>query len=231
MRLPAFQNIQTALGTLVGQGFPDAVRMRMDWMRRRSLVIFLVFSLFFSLSGRSQSLTAPEIGNDQVVCPNALPKALKVLVQPKGGVPPYAYQWQLSTDEGTTWGNIDGANSATYQPEALIPGAKYVLLVVDSDNPRSVTTSNKVSISAAPPIVFLSGAPTSNYNGYPLSGPKASDGEITLKATGGVPPLKYTLNPGGYHQHDRRFQQPSQRHLHLLHHRPEWVRTGCGGRV
>ncbi len=45
----------------------------------------------------------------------------------------YAYQWQRSTDGGTTWANIGGATAATYSPGAG-DGNAYVRVVVVASN-------------------------------------------------------------------------------------------------
>ena len=62
------------------------------------------------------------------------------------------YQWQKSTDGGTTWTSIGGATSATYilSPVALTDTALYRLLVAETGNianTNCVSTSNPVTVT------------------------------------------------------------------------------------
>ena len=65
----------------------------------------------------------------------------------------YAYQWQRSTDGGTTWANIGGATSATY-PLGAGDGNAYVRVVVTASN-----SSGQASASSAPVGPVTSEAP------------------------------------------------------------------------
>ncbi len=57
-----------------------------------------VLVLIWSNTGFSQFISYPVIGSDQTVCPNTLPDTLRLILPAHGGVPPYRYQWQVSTD-------------------------------------------------------------------------------------------------------------------------------------
>jgi len=58
-----------------------------------------------------------------------------------------AYQWQLSTDNGTTWTNITGANAATYTitgTTTAITGRRYRVIIT---NTCANVTSNAVTLT------------------------------------------------------------------------------------
>ncbi|MEK6478394.1 PKD-like domain-containing protein [Catalinimonas sp. 4WD22] len=63
-------------------------------------------------------LTAGAIGTDDVIVAGSTPDKLASITDAQGGSG-LQYQWQKSTDGGSTFTNILGANSAEYQPGAL----------------------------------------------------------------------------------------------------------------
>ena len=65
----------------------------------------------------------------------------------------YAYQWQSSTDNGTTWTALKGATSLTYTPALADEGA-HLRLQVTGSNPDAT-----VSASSATTAAVLSSAP------------------------------------------------------------------------
>ena len=77
-----------------------------------------------------------------------------------------SYQWQLSTDGGTTYTNIAGATSATVVINNLTPaqaGYKYHVVVTAAG--CGAVTSNAVSAHVGTaPVVVLTAAPTTAYN-------------------------------------------------------------------
>src|SRR5512138_266927 len=78
------------------------------------------FIIFITLSSGAPAfaLTAGSVKPDQTICSGTVPVALNSDVA-SGGVVPYYYQWQQSTDGGLTWTNIAGATGLTYSPPAL----------------------------------------------------------------------------------------------------------------
>src|SRR5690606_6511566 len=65
------------------------------------------------------------------------------------------YQWQLSTDNGTTWTNISGANAASYvvtNTTTALSGRRYRVIVTNSCN---TVTSNAaiLTVNALPTVV------------------------------------------------------------------------------
>jgi hypothetical protein len=66
-----------------------------------------------------------------------------------GGTTPYSYQWQLSTDDGSSFSNISGATSASYTTPILASmynGYEYRVVVTDS---TTTSPSNSVTSAAA----------------------------------------------------------------------------------
>jgi hypothetical protein len=65
------------------------------------------------------------------------------------------YQWQSSTDGGTTFNNIAGATSATYtiNPTAFsMNGTKYRVQILSTCSPTTPTTSNAVTLTVNNPV-------------------------------------------------------------------------------
>ena len=80
-------------------------------------------------------------------------------IAPSGGLSPYTYQWQLSTNGGTTWNNISGETTASYDPTNLItPGTySYRALVTDACGTQLPTASKTITIVADPTVVIAGG--------------------------------------------------------------------------
>jgi PKD repeat protein len=84
------------------------------------------------------------------VCQGFAPQALTGST-PTGGDGNYNYQWQISTDKGTTWTNITGAVLASFTPGVLNTSTMYRRLV--STNICSGTfqsTSNAITVVVNP---------------------------------------------------------------------------------
>jgi hypothetical protein len=85
----------------------------------------------------------------------------------------------------------------------IAPGTYYVLLEtkVGSITPCSAVTASTffgpITFSNPTPL-SASGSVTSNYNGSQISCPTASDGTITVNASGGTGTLQYKLNSGSF---------------------------------
>jgi len=65
-----------------------------------------------------QPISNNTVASDQEVCYNNAPKLLTGST-PAGADSRYLYQWQSSTDNGTTWTNIQGASTVDYQVNNL----------------------------------------------------------------------------------------------------------------
>ena len=69
-------------------------------------------------------LVAGSIGASQTICYNTVPAPELNITLPTGGVVPFTYQWQSSTDDAT-WANIPGATSTGYSSGALTTTTYY----------------------------------------------------------------------------------------------------------
>lgn len=70
---------------------------------------------------------APEAGSifgDAIICSGAKPQELSS-PDDGSGAGTVSYKWELSTDNGSTWQEIPGANDKTYQPEAVRTQTSY----------------------------------------------------------------------------------------------------------
>jgi len=85
-------------------------------------------------------LTPGTIGTAQSICYNTDPAALTELTPATGGVGTYTYQWQSSTNN-STWTNITGATSASYDPGSLT-GSLYFRRVVTSGSCGSANSAS-----------------------------------------------------------------------------------------
>src|SRR5204863_1299990 len=94
-------------------------------------------------------VTAGTIASDQTVCSGS-PAVLTNLTAGTGaGI--ITYQWQLSTDGGTTWTNIAGATSASYTAPAVTQNTLYRRITISTLNGVSCTaTGNTVAVSVNP---------------------------------------------------------------------------------
>ena len=84
----------------------------------------------------------------------------------------YAYQWQRSTDGGTTWADIGGATSATY-PLGAGDGNAYVRVVVTASNSSGQASATSGSVgpvtSEAPVNVTAPGVTGTTMQGQSLA--------------------------------------------------------------
>jgi hypothetical protein len=77
-----------------------------------------------------KKLTACSIASDQTICHGDTPNPLTQLSAASGGTGTTTYYWQQSTDNGVTWTEIIGANSADgYAPPALTQTTLYRRMV------------------------------------------------------------------------------------------------------
>ncbi|RYE21366.1 MAG: hypothetical protein EOP51_15800, partial [Sphingobacteriales bacterium] len=79
-----------------------------------------------------QTITNNTITADQTICNGSSAQALVSQGTVSGGNGIYTYQWQSSTNGGTTWTDIAGATSANYNPGVVSTDTKYRRLVNSS---------------------------------------------------------------------------------------------------
>lgn len=87
------------------------------------------------------------------ICITADPPLITSTLAPSGGLNPWTYAWQQSTDGGTTWANIPGATALTYDPPTALPVTTQFRRV--ELNPcGSVYYTNACTISSVAPLVI-----------------------------------------------------------------------------
>lgn len=95
------------------------------------------------------ALAAGTIAADQTVCVGATPTPLTSSAAPTGGTGQFAYQWESSTDNGTTWTTVAGATGETLTPGPATVTTQYRRQVVSG--PCNVL-SNTVTITVTPAL-------------------------------------------------------------------------------
>ncbi|MEZ4845389.1 MAG: PKD domain-containing protein [Bacteroidia bacterium] len=90
-------------------------------------------------------LMAGTIGSDQTICYNTVPSSISESAVPTGGDGSWTLQWQLSSN-GSTWSNISGATSNSYNPSALT-ATRYYRLRYTGGSSCGVVYSNTVTIN------------------------------------------------------------------------------------
>ena len=111
----------------------------------------------------SYCITTPldpgEIGTNQTICSGVTPAALTSTTAASGGIGTITYNWQKSTDGGTTWANADGTrNQATYSPPALTATTHYrrqATTTCGTANTSSVIITVEVCANAVPDTVSV----------------------------------------------------------------------------
>ena len=119
------------------------------------------------------------------------------------GTPTPGYQWQLSTDGGVTFVNIDGATASSYVFAAALPDSGHIYRVVVSNSAGSVT-SRASTLVVKPPTVQRF-AYVENFNSWNISAYAISQTSGALSPVSGSPyrPLSspllngLTLHPSG----------------------------------
>ncbi|MGI4750406.1 MAG: PKD-like domain-containing protein [Janthinobacterium lividum] len=87
------------------------------------------------------------IAANQVICYSTAPAQLTGST-PTGADNNYIYQWQSSTDNGTTWLGISGSNTQNYQPTALTAATQFRRVVTSAlCNGAQQNISNVVTIT------------------------------------------------------------------------------------
>jgi PKD repeat protein len=91
------------------------------------------------------AITNNDISSNQTLCAGASANPIgQTSGSVSGGNGTYTYQWQQSTDNGATWNNIAGANSASYSPGVPAATTKYRRVVTSN---LCTNTSNEITVS------------------------------------------------------------------------------------
>jgi len=105
------------------------------------------------------------------------------------GTPPYSYQWQAVGGTPAGNGTLATNNSPVNIPN--LPAGSYRIVVTDFYG--IIQTINATVTQPTPVTVSLAG---SNYNGFNVSCPGATDGEVTVTVNGGNAPYSYQWSTG-----------------------------------
>lgn len=128
----------------------------------------------------ASALVATPYNGSQISCNGASDGLITVTASGGTGVLTYVF-------DGS--GNTSGATSGVFS--GIPAGGPYTFTVTDA-NGCSITTAN-VTVTE-PTVVIASAAITSNYNGEDISCPTATDGVITVTASGGTGVYTYRLD-------------------------------------
>jgi len=92
----------------------------------------------------------PVVSSDQTICYNGIPDPLNATEASGGSGPDYSYQWQSSQD-GSSWGDISGAQSFSFSSPALTSTTLYRIAATDEGPLRCGTVySYPVTIIVSP---------------------------------------------------------------------------------
>jgi hypothetical protein len=108
-------------------------------------------------------------------------------------VPTINYQWQVSTDGGTSWTNIGGANAATYSISNVpmsLTGNRYRCLLSNTTCPAQAVSGVAVLTVRQQPSISLSAAPLTGL----LPGQQTVLTATPSAPTGGTYSYTWTLN-------------------------------------
>jgi gliding motility-associated-like protein len=103
------------------------------------------------------NVSAGGIGSNQTICSGQDPVILSELTPASGGNSSagYTYQWEMSTNGGTSWSDIPGATGVTYDPPVLTTTTLYRRKVTNTCG-TSVTSSVTVTVNPNPTVAAVS---------------------------------------------------------------------------
>ena len=138
------------------------------------------------ITGTMSVLTPGTASASQNVCSGGTPASLSA-TSPTGGVPPYTYLWQNSSD-GSVFNDISGATSLTYQPGALTNTTFYRVKQSGSGGSGTVYTNNVVLTVKTLPVPLITGPGT-------ICGIPSANNTYTTEA--GMTGYTWTISEGG----------------------------------
>jgi hypothetical protein len=110
----------------------------------------------------ADQLRAGSIGSNQTIAPGAVPTPLTSSTAASGGTAPRVYQWEQSTDGGSTFTDIGGATSAGYSPPALSGTTLFRRRVNDSATPSPGEALSNVVTVRVPDRLAITTAPSAS---------------------------------------------------------------------
>jgi len=138
------------------------------------------------------TLAGGTIGSDETICSGGDPVAFTSSASATGGTATYTYEWESSTDNGSTWSQIGSSNSTTYDvANGLTATTQYRRKVSDGSN---TAYSNTITVTVNSNPTISGGSVVCMYSNLSLSGSgtaattnawvSASTGVATISNTG-----------------------------------------------
>nr|WP_298789352.1 DUF6443 domain-containing protein [uncultured Allomuricauda sp.] len=106
------------------------------------------------------NLSAGSISGTQTVCYSGDPSTLSNGSSPSGGNGSYSYQWQYSNNGSSSWTNISGATSTTYNPPSGLTADRWYRRRVISCGQTKYTGNIKVTVRSSLSAGSITGAHT-----------------------------------------------------------------------
>ena len=115
------------------------------------------------------TLNAGSINGTKTICYNSSPGSLGNVSSASGGNGSYSYQWQVSTNGGSSYSNISGATSASYSPSGTLTTSRHYRRRTISCNETKYTSA--VVVTVRPPLNAgsINGTKTICYDSSPLT--------------------------------------------------------------
>ncbi len=131
------------------------------------------------------TVTPPVISKTDITCNGLTDGKVTVATQATGTTGPYTY-------------SLNGGGYTAFASTPFIGLGANSYTVTAKDANGCISAASNSATVVEPSTISVSAAVTSNYNGAPLSCATASDGKITVTASGGTGTLQYKLDAGSY---------------------------------
>ncbi|HPI43682.1 MAG TPA: PKD domain-containing protein [Tenuifilaceae bacterium] len=136
-------------------------------------------------------LNVGTIGDNETICYSTSPSAIVSKVNPSGGTGNYTYLWERTTD-GSSWTEIAGTNTPTYQPNILTQTTIYRRKLTDlcgvgySNKDTvfvrqpllsgSIGSDQTICYGSAPSDIFFTSTPSGGTGNYTYQWESSSNG-------------------------------------------------------
>ena len=153
------------------------------------------------------NLSPGTIGNSQTVCYNGDPSSLTNSSSASGGNGSYTYQWQKSTNGGSSWSNISGATSSTFNSGSLTTTTKFRRRVISCSqtkysniatvtvqpnlNAGSIGNGQTICYGGDPSGFTNTGSASGGNSSYSYQWQKSTNGGSTWSDIGGATSSTY----------------------------------------